>query len=78
MLMNIFLPPGAVLGSFYYGYIVLQVPGGYLALKFGGTRIFGLALFAASILTLLTPLAARTSVYALIVLRVLEGIVLVC
>eukprot|EP00112_Aurelia_sp_Birch-Aquarium-sp1_P009726 Seg2115.4 transcript_id=Seg2115.4/GoldUCD/mRNA.D3Y31 product="Vesicular glutamate transporter 1" protein_id=Seg2115.4/GoldUCD/D3Y31 len=67
---------GAVLGSFYYGYIVLQIPGGYLALKFGGTRIFGLALFAASILTLLTPLAARTSVYALIVLRVLEGIVL--
>lgn len=67
---------GAVLGSFYYGYIMLQIPGGYLALKFGGTRIFGLALFVASILTLLTPLAARTSVYALIVLRVLEGIVL--
>ncbi|XP_065071186.1 vesicular glutamate transporter 1-like [Rhopilema esculentum] len=67
---------GAVLGSFYYGYIVLQIPGGYLALKFGGTRIFGLALFMASVLTLLTPLAARTSVYALIVLRVLEGIVL--
>ena len=69
--------PGAVLGSFYYGYIMLQIPGGYLALKFGGTRIFGLALFAASILTLLTPWAARTSVYALIVLRVCEGVVLV-
>lgn len=67
---------GAVLGSFYYGYIMLQIPGGYLALKFGGTRIFGLALFAASILTLLTPWAARTSVYALIVLRVCEGVVL--
>jgi len=67
---------GIVLGSFYYGYIVLQIPGGWLAAKIGGTRIFGLALFIASVLTLLTPLAARTSVYALIVLRVLEGIVL--
>lgn len=66
-----------VLGSFYYGYIVLQVPGGWLATKIGGTRIFGMALFIASVLTLLTPTAARFSVYALIVLRVLEGVVLV-
>ena len=66
-----------VLGSFYYGYIVLQVPGGWLATKIGGTRIFGMALFIASVLTLLTPAAARFSVYALIVLRVLEGVVLV-
>ena len=68
---------GMVLGSFYYGYIVLQIPGGWLATKIGGTRIFGAALFFASLLTLLTPLAARWSVYALIVLRVLEGIALV-
>lgn len=67
---------GMVLGSFYYGYIVLQIPGGWLASKIGGTRIFGLALFIASVLTLLTPLAARTSVYALIGLRIMEGIVL--
>jgi len=67
---------GMVLGSFYYGYIVLQIPGGWLATKIGGTRIFGVALFFASVLTLLTPTAARFSVYALIVLRVLEGIAL--
>jgi len=67
---------GMVLGSFYYGYIVLQIPGGWLATKIGGTRIFGVALFIASILTLLTPAAARYSVYALIVLRVCEGVVL--
>ncbi|XP_057305939.1 sialin-like [Hydractinia symbiolongicarpus] len=67
---------GMVLGSFYYGYIVLQIPGGWLATKIGGTRIFGMALFLASILTLLTPAAARYSVYALITLRVLEGVFL--
>ncbi|XP_012553658.1 vesicular glutamate transporter 2 isoform X2 [Hydra vulgaris] len=65
-----------VLGSFYYGYIVLQIPGGWLATKIGGTRIFGCAIFIASVLTLLTPAAARYSVYALITLRVAEGVVL--
>lgn len=75
MTHNLFL--GMVLGSFYYGYIVLQIPGGWLATKIGGTRIFGMALFLASILTLLTPAAARYSVYALITLRVLEGVFLV-
>jgi len=67
---------GIVLGSFYYGYIILQIPGGYIATRFGGTRIFGGAIFIASILTLLTPWAARHSVYALIALRIAEGTVL--
>lgn len=57
---------GIVLGSFYYGYAFLQLPGGCLALKLGGTRIFGYAIFLASMLTLLTPVATRYSVYGLI------------
>lgn len=68
---------GVVLGSFYYGYMILQIPGGYFALKFGGTKIFGVAVFLASLLTLLTPVATRYSVWALVVLRILEGLVLV-
>lgn len=66
-----------MLGSFYYGYMVLQIPGGYFAMKYGGTKIFGVAVFLASILTLLTPVATRYSVWALVVLRILEGLVLV-
>ena len=68
---------GVVLGSFYYGYVTLQIPGGWLALKVGGTRLFGLAVLIASILTLLTPVASRTSVVLLIIVRVGEGLVLV-
>lgn len=67
---------GTVLGSFFYGYIVLQIPGGYLALRYGGVKVFGWAVFFGSFLTLLTPLAARFSVVALIILRVLEGVFL--
>lgn len=66
-----------VLGSFYYGYVALQIPGGWLALKVGGTRLFGLAVLIASTLTLLTPVASRTSVVLLIIVRVGEGLVLV-
>lgn len=65
---------GVVLGSFYYGYMVLQIPGGYFAMKIGGTKIFGFGVLFASIFTLFTPLAARMSVWALVVLRIAEGL----
>ena len=57
--------------------MVLQIPGGYFAMRFGGTNIFGGAVGLASVLTLFTPLATRYSVWALVVLRILEGVVLV-
>ena len=55
----------------------MQIPGGWLGQRFGGTRVFGICLGIASILTMLTPIAARTSVGALITLRVIEGLALV-
>ncbi|EDO48724.1 predicted protein, partial [Nematostella vectensis] len=72
-----FLRVSIVLGSFYYGYAFLQIPGAWLALKLGGTRIFGYAIFMASMLTLLTPIATRCSVYGMITVRAAEGLMLV-
>ncbi|CAK8673452.1 unnamed protein product [Clavelina lepadiformis] len=63
-----------VLGAFFYGYIVTQIPGGYLASKFGGKLLLGGGVLCTSLLTLLTPIAARTSFALLIVVRILEGI----
>ena len=74
----LFYPVGTILGAFYYGYTAMQIPGGWLGQRFGGTRVFGICLGIASVLTMLTPLAARTSVAALITLRVIEGLALVC
>ncbi|KAK3802944.1 hypothetical protein RRG08_051700 [Elysia crispata] len=65
---------GNILGAFFYGYMVSQIPGGWLATRYGGKRVFGLGVLCTSVLTLLTPLAARTSLYLLIALRVVEGI----
>lgn len=47
---------------------------GNLAEKFGGKWIFGGCVFFAGILTLLTPLAARTHIGLLIAIRILTGI----
>ena len=72
-----FFPLGVILGAFYYGYMVFQIPGGWLALRVGGARLFGAAVMIASLFTLLTPMATRWNPVALIVLRILEGLVLV-
>lgn len=68
---------GVILGAFYYGYMVFQIPGGWLALRVGGARLFGVAVLVASVFTLITPLATRWSPVALIILRILEGLALV-
>ncbi|XP_059171323.1 sialin-like [Physella acuta] len=65
---------GYILGAFFYGYIVTQLPGGWLASKFGGKNLFGFGVLCTSVLTIITPFAARFSVYMLIAVRVLEGI----
>jgi ACS family sodium-dependent inorganic phosphate cotransporter-like MFS transporter 5 len=64
---------GYILGSFFYGYVITQLPGGRLAELFGGKWIFGTGVLVTSIFTLLTPIAAKLSIYALIAVRVFEG-----
>lgn len=63
-----------VLGSFFLGYVLTQVPGGRLAERFGGKLIYGYGVLITAIFTLLTPIAARYNLGALILVRVLEGV----
>ncbi|XP_029818706.1 sialin isoform X3 [Manacus vitellinus] len=65
---------GWILGSFFYGYIITQIPGGYLASRIGGKLLLGFGIFGTSIFTLLTPLAANLGVGYLIAVRALEGL----
>jgi len=64
---------GIILGSFFYGYVLTQVPGGRLAEKYGGKYIYGYGVLITSLFTLLTPIAAKISVPAFILVRILEG-----
>ena len=71
-LISLFL--GFLLSSFFYGYIITQIPGGWLAAKYGGKNLFGFGVLMTSLLTLFTPFAARYNVYLLTALRMIEGL----
>ncbi|XP_040572757.1 sialin isoform X1 [Lepeophtheirus salmonis] len=65
---------GLILGSFFYGYIVTQIPGGFLATRFGGKRIFLIGIAATAFLTILTPILTKIGTGFLITTRILEGL----
>jgi len=65
---------GYVLSSFFIGYLLAMVPTGWLANKFGGKLLLGVALIGWSIFTFLTPIAAGISLGALLATRILMGI----
>ncbi|XP_048576033.1 vesicular glutamate transporter 2 isoform X2 [Nematostella vectensis] len=57
---------GVILGSFFGGYMLTQVPGGVLAQRFGGRVVLGLCMLFSSIFVFLSPVAARTHVALLV------------
>ncbi|PRD24828.1 UNVERIFIED_CONTAM: Picot [Trichonephila clavipes] len=63
-----------VLGSFYFGYVVTQIPGGVAAEKYGAKWLFGFGILLTSVFSLLTPVSARWNVWALIIARAIEGL----
>ncbi|XP_054157706.1 sialin-like [Oppia nitens] len=65
-----------ILGAFFYGYIITQLPAGNLAEKFGGKWIFGGSILVAAILSLLSPMAARVSYVLFIAVRIGQGLAL--
>lgn len=65
---------GLVLSSFFYGYIVTQIPGGWLATQVGGKALFGVGIGVTALITIITPFLANASIYLLVLGRVLEGL----
>ncbi|KAJ3657207.1 hypothetical protein Zmor_016225 [Zophobas morio] len=63
-----------VLGYFFWGYIITQIPGGRLSEKLGTKIVVGIGLLSASILTLLTPVAAHMGYLWLVVARFCLGV----
>lgn len=63
----------AILGSFFWGYVLTELPGGRMAEKIGARKIFGGGMLMASILTVLTPAAAYLHYYVILILRAVLG-----
>jgi MFS family permease len=65
---------GLILGSFYIGYILTQLPGGMLAGKYGGKQLLGWCMLLCAVATIITPFAARANVILLIAVRGFAGL----
>uniref|UniRef100_A0A061QHU2 Sialin n=1 Tax=Cupiennius salei TaxID=6928 RepID=A0A061QHU2_CUPSA len=65
---------GYILGAFFYGYIITQLPGGFFSEKFGAKWMFGGGILVTAVLSLLTPIAASWGTAPFIAVRVIEGL----
>ena len=65
---------GTLLSSFFYGYIVTQIIGGYFSDRFGGKTVFLVGMITLSGGTLLIPILARTSPALVVLVRVVQGL----
>lgn len=62
--------------SFFWGYLVTQIPGGFLASVFPANRIFGLAITTSAVLNMIIPGAmSLDNVTFLLIIRVIQGLV---
>ena len=62
-----------LLGAYFYGYVITQIPAGFLAQKYGAKWIFGVSMLATAILSLLIPFASRIHWLLLFVDRLFQG-----
>jgi len=65
---------GSVMSAFFVGYVVLQLPAGWLSDRIGGKWVLGLGVLLWSLFTVLTPPAAAAGIGVLIVCRFLMGV----
>uniref|UniRef100_A0A8C1X489 Solute carrier family 17 member 8 n=1 Tax=Cyprinus carpio TaxID=7962 RepID=A0A8C1X489_CYPCA len=66
---------GLIHGSFFWGYIVTQIPGGFISNKLAANRVFGAAIFLTSVLNMFIPSAARVHYGCVMFVRILQGLV---
>ncbi|NP_001005398.1 vesicular glutamate transporter 2.1 isoform 2 [Danio rerio] len=66
---------GLIHGSFFWGYIVTQIPGGYISSRLAANRVFGAAILLTSTLNMFIPSAARGHYGCVIFVRILQGLV---
>ncbi|KAJ4441468.1 hypothetical protein ANN_11323, partial [Periplaneta americana] len=63
-----------ILSSFFWGYLLFQVPGGRVAEVVGAKRVFGGAVVINGILSLVLPFFTRIHWILLLVIRALQGL----
>lgn len=65
---------GLVLASFFWGYLITEIPGGWLSMRFGSKVVILVGVGLSSVATLLMPVAAKGHYAALMILRIVAGL----
>ncbi|CAO1427625.1 unnamed protein product [Diamesa hyperborea] len=66
---------GYILSSFFYGYVITQIPFGILAKKYGSMRILGWGMMINSVFAFFVPFAARQGGWVgLCIIRFIQGL----
>ncbi|XP_057650844.1 putative inorganic phosphate cotransporter isoform X2 [Diorhabda carinulata] len=65
---------GYVLSSFFYGYVITQIPFGILAKRYGNIYFLGVGMLINSLFGLLVPIAAEMGIWWLIAVRFIQGL----
>lgn len=65
---------GYILSSFFYGYVITQIPFGLLSKKYGSIYFLGVGMLINSVFGLLVPIAAYQSIWWLAAVRFIQGL----
>ncbi|VVC32475.1 Hypothetical protein CINCED_3A020713 [Cinara cedri] len=65
----------SVLGGFYILHMIMQLPGGVLAQRYGTKTVFGLSNGLSALLSFAIPASAKINYKALVVVRILQGFI---
>lgn len=66
---------GFILSSFFPGYVITHIPGGFLSDAFGGKHVLATGVFISGIISVLTPGATKVGDwYLLMIFRFIIGL----
>ncbi|GJQ83269.1 Picot [Trypoxylus dichotomus] len=65
---------GYILSSFFYGYVITQIPFGIMAKKYGNIYFLGIGMLINSVFAFLVPISAEWGVGWLIAVRFIQGL----
>ncbi|XP_017839852.1 putative inorganic phosphate cotransporter [Drosophila busckii] len=66
---------GYLFASFFWGYVITQVPGGYIAQRYGAKMLLSVGITICAVLTILTPMSVKFGGWiGMCVIRGLQGL----
>lgn len=65
---------GYILSSFFYGYVITQIPFGILSKRYGAKYFLGVGMLINSVFGLLVPIAAENGYGWLVAVRFIQGL----